>query len=314
MSFQLQRGLFGLDFIDHYAILGIAIDADVKEVRKRYLKVARRLHPDSCSAERDTDKQLAEKLLSKLVNPAWEALSQERSRIEYGIVLKLKGQTAAHHQQDLEIGSSLAQQLLSSANPDHFYHTTLQDLAERQYQQLDQVLELTAQISELNLVYLIKKESTSSPTARKSSATTPPKSTAQPAAKPAQPEPEPQESLVDQFYRRAEGYLKKGNLTQAMVELRDALKIEPNNGRCHGLMGLIYLQQNQPTMAKIHFNKAIAIDPQNEIAQAGLRKLAGSPKSTDKTASQPSPKPAKKDDRSQSNGGLFGGLFGGKKK
>jgi hypothetical protein len=41
MSFQIERGLFKFDFTDHHAVLGIPVNADVKEVRKRYLKIAR---------------------------------------------------------------------------------------------------------------------------------------------------------------------------------------------------------------------------------------------------------------------------------
>ncbi len=308
MSFQIHRGLFALDFIDHYAILGIAIDADTKEVRKRYLKVARRLHPDSCSAENDADKQLAGQLLSKLVNPSWEGLSQEKNRTEYDVLIKLKGQSAAR-QNPVEITGSLAQQLATASNPDHFYKTALQDLAERQYDQLDQALELIAQISELNLVYLTRKEGkvgAPSATRKPPAAGTP--STSKPAA-PAKAEP-PKESLLEQYVRRAEGFAAKGNFTQATLELRDALKIEPNSSRCHSLMGTIYLKQNQPTMAKIHFNKALETDPDDAIAKEGKQKLEQSTKPTSQTTA----KPAKKDDRSQSNPGLFGGLFGGKKK
>jgi preprotein translocase subunit Sec63 len=47
MSWKIDRGLFKYDFIDYHAILCVSVDADVKDIRKRYLKIARRLHPDS---------------------------------------------------------------------------------------------------------------------------------------------------------------------------------------------------------------------------------------------------------------------------
>jgi curved DNA-binding protein CbpA len=307
MSFQIQRGFFALDFTDHYAILGIAIDTETKDLRKRYLKVARRLHPDSCSAESEADKQIAEQLLSKLVNPAWEGLAQEKARTEYDVLLKLKAQGAAQ-QGSVEVAGALAQQLQTATNPDHFYQTALQELVDRQYQQLDQALEITAQLSELNLVYAIRKNGKNIGGGARKPVTTSGASAgtgnaAQPKAAP------PKESLVDQYYRRAEGFAAKGNFTQATLELRDALKIEPNNSRCHSLMGTVYLKQNQPTMAKIHFNKALEINPNDEAAKEGKQKL----EQTNKTTSQTTAKPAKKDDRSQSSGGLFGGLFGKKK-
>ena len=134
------------------------MDAEIKDIRKRYLTIARLLHPDSGASETDEARQRASDFLSKLVNPAWEKLSQERDRSEYLIVLKLKGQQGLRQQNDLALGN-LAKQLLTSNNPDHFYKTSLKDLATKQYEQLDQTLELTAQLSELNLVYLMRKES-----------------------------------------------------------------------------------------------------------------------------------------------------------
>jgi curved DNA-binding protein CbpA len=317
MSFQIERGLFLLDFADHHAILGVSVEADVKDIRKSYLKIARRLHPDSFVAQTEADKNLAGQLLSKLVNPAWEKLSQEKSRSDHLILLKLKGQAAARKQHELEILSGLAKQLLVSSNPDYFYRTALQDLADRQYQQLDQVVELSAQISELNLVYLITKHGsgeTSVADGKKpiyttaSATSTAPKSS---SAAPAQPQTE---SLAEQYLRRAEGFVVKGNYAQATLELRDALKIDPHHSRCHSLMGMVYLRQNQPTMAKIHFNKALSIDPQDPRALEGKQKLEAP---TAKAAPQPqaakATKPASKPDPGRPSG-LFGGLFGGKKK
>jgi curved DNA-binding protein CbpA len=313
MSFQIDRGLFLPDFSDFHAILGVSIEADVKEIRKSYLKIARRLHPDSCIAASDTDKQLAGQLLSKLVNPAWEKLSQEKSRTDHLIVLKMKGQGAARKRDELQIASSLAQQLLTARNPDHFYRTALQGLSERQYEHLDQAIELIAQISELNLAYLVAQSSSDdnagspkSPILTTTTATSP-----KPKAVP-QPTSPPVESLSDQYYRRAEGFAAKGNYAQATIELRDALKIEPNSSRCHSLMGMLYLRQNQPTMAKIHFTKALSIDPQDERALIGKQKLeppAPSP-SPDKPAAKAN---ATKQVPAKPSSGLFGGLFGKKK-
>ncbi|MCL6434693.1 MAG: J domain-containing protein [Leptolyngbyaceae cyanobacterium HOT.MB2.61] len=327
MSFQIERGLFLLDFTDYHAILGIPVDADIKDIRKRYLKIARRLHPDSCISESESDKQRASQLLSKLVNPAWEKLSQEKDCTEYGLLLKLKGQQALQKRESLELVSSLAKQLATTNNPDHFYQASLKDLANKQYDYLDQTLELTAQISELNLVYLMRKESSgglaldepkktiytgsnipdSTQTSTRSTATAP------------SPPPK-RESFSDQYYRRAEALAEKGNFAQAILELRDALKIEPNNSRCHSLLGVIHLRQNQLPMARVHINKALQIDPQNEMALAVKQKLEQGQSGTGKAASttggakttpKASPKPNKPND--QSGGGLFG-LFGGKKK
>ncbi|WP_421656077.1 J domain-containing protein [Leptothermofonsia sp. ETS-13] len=319
MSFLIERGLFLLDFNDHHAILGVPVDADIKDIRKRYLKIARRLHPDSCLSESEEDKQRASQFLSKLVNPAWEKLSQEKDRSEYGLLLKLKVQQALQKRGSLDVVSSLAKQLSTTPNPDHFYQASLKDLANKQYDHLDQTLELTAQISELNLVYLMRKESsggialdepkktiyTGSNIPDSTRSSTRPIATAPNV-------PPKRESFSDQYYRRAEALAAKGNFAQAILELRDALKIEPNNSRCHSLLGVIHLRQNQLPMARVHINKALQIDPQNEMALEAKQKLEQGQSSAGKvTPPKASPKSNKPND--QPGGGLFG-LFGGKKK
>jgi curved DNA-binding protein CbpA len=317
MISQIDRGLFKLDFTDHHAVLGVSVDADIKEIRKRYLTIVRRLHPDSFATETETEKQRANEFLSKMVNPAWEKLSSERDRTEYGLLIKLKGQQAARQQSSVDVVSGLAKQLVTASNPEHFYKVSLQDLAEKQYQQLDQTLELTGQISELNMVYLIRKEGKgesgfSEPartiytgSAVSSSGNTAAKATAKDA------DPPRRESLADQYYRRAEEFAAKNNFAKAILELRDALQIEPNNSRCHSLMGMVYLKQKQNTMAKIHFNQALKLDPKDAMALEGKQFLESQGATKGATAQSASAKTNKPD--KSSGGGLFG-LFGGKKK
>ena len=81
MSLKIDGGLFTYDFIDHHAILCVPVDADFKEIRKRYLQIARKLHPDSSSLGNESDKQKANQLLSRLVNPAYEKFSVEQTKI-----------------------------------------------------------------------------------------------------------------------------------------------------------------------------------------------------------------------------------------
>lgn len=326
MSFKVERGLFLLDFLDHHAILGVPLEADIKDIRKRYLKIARRLHPDSCASDGEEDKQRASQFLSKLVNPAWEKLSQEKDRTEYTLLLKLQGQKALRQQPPVELHGSMAKQLSSSGNPDHFYINALKDLAEKQYDHLDQTLELTAQISELNLAYLMSKERAGEPTKASprpapiaTATSTTPRSTGSVPAKPADP---PQRiSPADMYYRRAEDYFKRGNYAQTTLELREGLQADPKHSRCHSLLGMVYLQQKQATMAKIHFNKALELDPQNATALEGKQILEQTQSNAGKSANNATnaknapPKAAKggKPDDKAGGGGLFG-LFGGKKK
>ena len=103
---RLDQGLFKLDFNDHYAVLGLPMDADGKVVRKRYLQIARKLHPDSMSGASEDVVRKASDTLSKLVNPAYETLSQEKSSNEYQIVLKMRGQTLQRSNTPPEVETS----------------------------------------------------------------------------------------------------------------------------------------------------------------------------------------------------------------
>jgi predicted Zn-dependent protease len=134
-------------------------------------------------------------------------------------------------------------------------------------------------------------------------------------ASPAPVAPPKEESVAIQYLRRAQELLGKNQLAQARVELQDAIKLEPNNSRCHSLIGVVYLKQNQSTMAKVHFDRALQLDPNDETALKGKRvleqALAQKPGGSKVTSS--SNNGGKQSDKS-GNGGLFGGLFGGKKK
>lgn len=328
MAFQIERGLFIYDFTDQHAILGVPIDADTQTIRKRYLKIARRLHPDSCASESDSDKQRASEFLSKLVNPAWEKLSQEKDRADYDLTLKMVA-TKRARQSETALGN-LGKELLTASNPDHFYRASLKSLAEKQFEYLDQSLDIIGQISELNMVYLMRKEGQSSigvePRKTIYTGSNIPDSS-QTSVRPAATQPtagQPRETVTDQYCRRAEGYAAKNNFAQAVLELRDALQMDPKNARCHALLGSIYLRQSQATMARIHFDKALEVDPQNAIALEGKQRLESRPTGGKATTSTQSgkagqkaaaPKPASKSNKpnDQAGGGLFG-LFGGKKK
>ncbi len=323
MSFPIERGLFKFDgFTDYYAILGIPVDAGADEIRKRYLKIARRLHPDSCKAETPAEKQRASQMLSKMVNPAYEQLSQDRSRNEYVIVLGRMGKRLAADGAKIQLQSEAAKQLFQAGgNLDHVYRTSLQNLAKTQYEVLekDKVFEVIAQISELNMVYLMKKQgeglkSNSSSSGAKTANPLP--SSAGSSPRPEEKKVEPTVSAVEPYCRRAEEYMVKGAIAKAILELRDALQQEPSNSRAHALLGIAYLRERQATMAKVHINKALQLNPQEPEALRGkevLDKMAQ--KAAGKTAPESGGKtsPGKPNDKS-GGGGLFGGLFGGKKK
>lgn len=323
MSWKIEQGLFNSEFEDCHAILGIPVDAEVKEIRKQYLSIARRLHPDSCTTENEVDRQRAADYLSKLVNPAYEKLSQEKNYAEYCVILRLKGQQALKQQDTVVLTSDTARRVASASDLDNAYKAALRELAQQQYEHLDQTIEITGQISELNLVYLMRKESrgelagmrkTAPTSAAPNPATPTPGGTAAPSTPPAPPQQLSRDMLIASYLRRAQEFEMKQNFPRAILELRDALKMDPSSSACHSRLGVIYLKTNQATMAKIHFNKALELNPQDAVALEGKRRLEGA---IAKAASQPNakgskpdPKPGKPDTK---GGGLFG-LFGNKKK
>jgi curved DNA-binding protein CbpA len=318
MSFKIDRGLFKYDFIDYHAVLCVPVDADVKEIRKRYLQIARRLHPDSSFTETAAQKQLGNELLSKLVNPAYEKLSGDRTRTEYILILSQIGRRLLQESTSVTLNTELAKQLVEAANIDHFYKSAIAKLAQTQYDSLDQALQVIAQVSELNLVYLMRS-------AGKSSAAPPPQ--AQPKVQsgtslpntpkniPPASAPPKEDSVVEQYVRRAQSLIDKNQFAQAKVELQDALKLEPKNSRCHSLIAMVYLKQNQLKMAKIHFDNVLKLDPSDEKAlqwKPKIDKALGQQSSDHKVTS--SPNNGDKQSEKSGSGGLFGGLFGGKKK
>jgi curved DNA-binding protein CbpA len=301
MSFKIQQGLFKLDIIDRHAILGVPLDADTKQIRQRYLKIAYRLHPDTCKASSDADKKLANQLLSRLVNPAYEELSKENARAEHLLILAQMGKTIAIEGSNITLTSESAKQLSQAiGDRKQLYKKLLQSLASAQFTSLDKALNIIAQISELNLVYLAIEQSRVVP--MKPTQPIAAKVTTESQAK--KTEPEAPVSPVANYIRRAQEYLDRNNPAQAVIEMRDALKIEPNNSTCHGLMGLAYLKQNQVTMAKVHINKAWQANPQDPVAMRAKQEL-------DKQI------PVDSKSKTSSGGpssGFLGGLFGGKKK
>lgn len=316
MAFEIERGLFKYDFTDYHAILGVPVDADEKTVRKQYLKVTRRLHPDSSKFKTDEEKQKANELLTKLVNPAKEQLS--RGSRDYMVSLGHMGKRLASEKGKISISSDVAKQLAKAgANADAAYRNSLKSLASKQYESLDRVVDITGEISELNLVYLMLKGKTSKSGIGKTTSRTAVSKTAGtgPAVKKTQAGAAggtatkgggtEEVSKVDSYISRADSYMQKNNFAGAVLELREALKLEQTNSKCHGLLGLAYLKQNQVSMAKVHINKALQLNPQEENALKGKQYIE---KLTQKTGSSKKPK------EQSGGGGLFGGLFGGKKK
>ena len=155
-TFRIDRGIGQYDFNDYYAVLGLPITAEASHVRKRYLMIAKSLHPDIHGRNCD-EKEVATQYLSKLVNPAYSVLSQERERTEYSAILRLLGKRLMKRNQKFAPQSDIAKKYLASSK-DINYEQTIQEIAKVQYQNLDQAIENISLLSELNLVHILIHE------------------------------------------------------------------------------------------------------------------------------------------------------------
>jgi tetratricopeptide (TPR) repeat protein len=311
MSFKIEHGLFSLDFTDYHAILGIPVSANPQDLRKHYLNLVRRLHPDSRAGDSERDRQLSADYLSKLVNPAYEKLSNDKEFTEYQILLKLKGQQASKQQDTIQLVSAIARNLAAASNVDAYYHNAVRELTAQQYDQLDHSLAIIGQLSELNLVFLMKKHGmatghTVGYVGKPPAMDNVPGADAAPAQITLSTD-----SLVDACLRRAQDFEKKRDYPNAILELREATRIDCDNSVAHSRLGMIYLTTNQPTMAKIHFKKALDLNPQNTMALEGMKKLEP-PAPKVATSGKSSGKVDSKGGKPEQKGGIFG-LFGKKK-
>ncbi len=311
MSFEMTKGLFKYDFTDQHAILGIPLDAEFNDIRKRYMKIARRLHSDTCSFESQADKDWANQFLSKVVNPAYNKFSKESDRKEYNLLLAAIGKRVVKEQAKIQIESAEAKQLATAKDWEEAYKTAVSKLALKQYESVEETQEAIDQISELNMVYLLRKErlggvgvaagsppkaATPTSTAKTAAAATP----ATPAtATPAPPPPKVQDSPAEAYCRRAQGFMDSKSYAKAILELKEGVKRDPKHSQAHALLAMCYFQQDQATMAKLEMNKALVYNPEEPTALEVKKKLE-----------QASAKSKKGDEKP----GFFASLFGGKKK
>jgi curved DNA-binding protein CbpA len=154
--FRIDQGICQFDFNDYYAALGVPITADAITLRKRYLSIAKVLHPD-IYGRAPLEKHLATQYLAKIVNPAYHVLNQGLERTAYTAVLKLLGKRLMKKGQRINPQSEVARQLLYFPS-DFSYEKAVVEVAEVQYQSLETILEYSGQISELNLVYILYQE------------------------------------------------------------------------------------------------------------------------------------------------------------
>lgn len=141
---------------DYYAALGLPIISNHMYIRNVYLRIARILHPDVYGFSAD-EKVIATQYLAKLVNPAYNGLMKDQDRRAYQQIFKLLAKRLMQRSRNIQIHSESACELIMTPSDD-VYERLVTEIAKVQYQSLSQILDLTAQISELNLVYILYQE------------------------------------------------------------------------------------------------------------------------------------------------------------
>jgi curved DNA-binding protein CbpA len=274
---------------DPYAVLGLAVTADDRRILKRYRQVAKQLHPDGQLKNDEATRQFASQVLTRLVNPAYQRVKQDKGRSETLATLRFKVRRLSREEK-LQPRNDPAKKLmhLPEEEVDVFYEQSLSELSESQYQSGQQFIQQTQAIAELNLVYLRRKMG--DPVIREKRSGLVAGSTVQAPVNPVQPssseasQPEAV-NYAQRHITRAKTYIAGKKYAQAIQELRDAVRIEPTNSDYHAMLGQAYLLNKMAGMAKVHFRQALKLNPRHVTAlkyaaQVGIDTSEFSPNSS----------------------------------
>jgi curved DNA-binding protein CbpA len=254
-------------FSDPYAVLGIPITADDRRITKRLRVISKALHPDLQSD--DTTQELATLMLSKVVNPAYERLKQEKGRNEIKALLRLYVRKL-NRDQSWQPDSEIARELLRhpASNVEVFYEQTVSALAESQYQPLTppEFESRTQQLIELNLAYLQLTMGEGLFRSERRTGVVPAADALPQKFTPVPAQEVRQESYDRRHYRRANQYMKRKEWAPAVQELREAIKIKANEADYHALLGVAYHCQGLNSMAKVYLRQALKLVPNHALA------------------------------------------------
>lgn len=257
-------------FYDPYAVLGLPVTADDQRVKKRHRLLARLIHPDShAHSDRET-RESATQIFARLVSPAYQKIQQEVGRSENLALLRVKARQLFKETPQLKGEQAMELLKLPASALDIFYEQAVSQLAERQYEPLEQFAIATEQLAELNLVYLWRRNSESirpkpGPAVIPSPA----------VPRPAEPEP-PQkrdEFYAEKHYQRAQEYVANAAWSSATRELKDAIELVPNRSQYHALLGKVYVKQNLPGTARAYVKRALELNPGDRLAQEYAARL-----------------------------------------
>ncbi|MEL6778289.1 MAG: tetratricopeptide repeat protein [Cyanobacteria bacterium J06597_16] len=295
---ELFNELTTLVDVDPFALQGISVSADEKRIAKRYRQIAKQLHPDALTSRTNTEasttgvltQATAAQIIARIVNPSYQKLKHEKTRQETLATLRFRVRRLDRTKKLVPTFQS-AQQLasVSDSEVDTFYEQAIARLAASQFLSLEALHTHSLEIGQLNLIFLKRKmedpvirpkraglmTNAVTPTAagpasmgRVGAPQTPtPGMLPEGSAPSAEAEDSPEIDYAKKHTARAKSYLVKQNYELAVQELREALKITPQNPELHSMIGQAYYKQKLSGMAKTHFRQALKLKPTHKVAQ-----------------------------------------------
>ncbi|MEI6445531.1 MAG: DnaJ domain-containing protein [Nostocales cyanobacterium ELA583] len=254
--------------IDPYAVLGVSINANERQITKRYYILAKQLHPDNHINKNEPDQELAQAIFTQLINPAYEKLKQTQKRLNTIALLRSESKVL-DTQTAVGIQISIIQSIstMSAGEAELFYEDVFTSYAFSQYHSLHQSCQITQQLSALNIVYLSYQQLTNEPkpiiSVEKNQIhpnTSSPNTILQAELK------SDSINYAQHYYDRAVEYYKQENWNLAVQELRDAIKLDLTNADHYALLGVVHFQQKFIGMAKVYIRQALKINPQQRLA------------------------------------------------
>lgn len=255
---------------DPYAALGLSLNAEDRRILKRYRQVAKLLHPDVQVGNQAPISPAAEQLIARVINPAYQRLKQQRSRSEVLATMRFRVRQL-DRQKKLTPSFESAQQLLRipEAEVEVFYENTVNQLIANQFVSADEFAAVLSGLSQLNLAFLYRNISQPIRSKRIGLVpVAPPKKTEAADNQPEQsvpPAPQPV-NYAEKYGRRARTYLGQRNYNLAIQELREALKIVPNDIELHSMLGQAYLMKKSYGMARVHLKRVLELNPKHSVA------------------------------------------------
>ncbi|MTJ14443.1 molecular chaperone DnaJ [Anabaena sp. UHCC 0187] len=254
--------------IDPYAMLGVSVNADERQISKRYYVLAKQLHPDNYINNNKPDQELASAVFTQLINPAYEQLKHTKKRLNTIAILRSEAKILDSYKA-VGIQVSIIQVIatMSAQEAELFYEDAVRSYSTAQYQSVSQSYQVTQQLNALNIVYLSSQQSkrplTNEPKPIISQQET--KTVEKTLSSNTILNPDPI-NYAQRHYERAVEYSNQEQWNLAVQELRDAIKLNSANSDYYALLGVVHFQQKFIGMAKVYIRQALKINPQQPLA------------------------------------------------